>query len=113
MQAISPAERIDIKNFDLQNEKFIDCSYLYVELGHNYFIYAAKYCSNTPKNKDDHALGREEKFENFKIKVLRNSIVSVEKRWLDRTEVWAVEIECNGFPNTTGSTGNDGNFSFE
>ena len=95
-------ERIDIKQFDLANEKVVNSVALYIELTDNSLMYYAEYYAEVPaaEDKDDHSLGWKESFQKFKIKVKRSSLVSVEKSWNDKREYWKVEVEASGYPNS-------------
>ncbi len=95
-------EKIDIKQFDLHNEKVTEPVNLYIEFGNDYLMYVAEYYGEQPKaeDKDDHTLGWEPIYQNFKIKVKRECFVSVEINWNNKREMWQVELEASGYPNT-------------
>lgn len=95
-------KRIDIKQFDMANERLIEPIHLYIELADNYLLYAAEYYGEQPKSEDkeDHLLGWEEIYANFKIKVKRETLVSLDKNWVNKRKLWQVECEANGYPNS-------------
>jgi hypothetical protein len=95
-------KHIDIEQFDLANEKVSEKVHLYIELGDNYFLYTAEYYAEQPKaeDKDDHTFGWEDIYANFRIKIKREAFVSVDINWIHKRELWCVELEANGYPNT-------------
>lgn len=95
-------ERIDIKHFDLANENLTESNHLYIELGDNYLIYAADYYSEVPvaEDQDDHTLGWKDRYNYFIIKIKRESFVSIDLNWLEKRQLYRVELEANGYPNT-------------
>ena len=97
-------ETININHFSLANEKVVEPISMYIELGENYLIYAAEYYGQIPNAADaeDHSLGWKDIYANFRIKIKRDLICSVEILWIEIRQVWKVEIECNGYPNTIG-----------
>lgn len=95
-------DKIDIKQFDLHNEKVTEPVSLYIELGSDYLMYVAEYYGEQPasEDKEDHSLGWESIYQNFKIKVKKSAIVSLEINWNNKREIWQVEVEANGYPNS-------------
>lgn len=95
-------KRIDIEQFDLANEKVTERVHLYIELADNYLLYAAEYYAEHPvsEDKDDHTMGWEDIYSNFRIKVKRETLVSLDINWIHKREMWQVEVEANGYPNT-------------
>lgn len=100
--ATKTPERINIKQFDLENERVTEPISLYIELGENYLMYVAEFYSEVPKaeNQDDHTLGWEDSYSNFKIKVKRECIVSIDINYKRKGELWIIELDVNGYPHT-------------
>lgn len=96
------SERIDIAPFDRQNEHIRKCYYLYVQLFDEYLLYAGKYLGEIPVADDpqDHSMGWKNKAANFMVKIKREAFVSVEYFWERTYEVYHVELEANGYPNS-------------
>lgn len=94
-------ERIDIKQFNMTNEKVINTCLLYIELGDNYFLYVGEYYGQQPKgdDHDDHSLGWEDVYFNFRNKIKRDAIVSVDRLYNEKYDNWRIELEANGYPN--------------
>lgn len=99
---MAEVKRIDINQFNMANEKVSESVHLYIQLSDDYFIYAAEYYGEEPiaEDKDDHAMGWKEMYQNFFIKIKRQSLVSLDKNWNNKREFWQVEVEANGYPNT-------------
>lgn len=93
-------ERVDIKQFDLANEKVVEPICLYFELHDRYLIYIGEYYCEVPvsEDKEDHSLGWQQQYSKFKIKIKRESIVSVELNYVPKREIYKVEMEANGYP---------------
>lgn len=96
------AQRIDIKQFDMHNEKVSEPILLFIELGDNYLRYVAEYYGEQPKAEDgeDKSLGWEEMYQNFDIKIKREHLVSLDKNWIHKRQLWRVEVEATGYPNS-------------
>jgi len=94
--------QIKIEQFDMANERLIEPVLLDVILADNYIQYSAEYYAEQPKSedKDDHTLGWEEIYANFKIKIKRETICSLDINWVFKRQLWQVEMEANGYPNT-------------
>lgn len=94
--------RIDIKQFDMANERVLEPLCLYIEIADTYLKYVAEYYGEQPKSEDkeDHTLGWEEQYFNFSIKIKRSQLVSLDKNWVHKRQLWRVEVEANGYPNT-------------
>ncbi len=93
-------ERIDIKQFDLENEKVTEAIQLSIELHDRFLIYEAEYYSEVPVSDDDHSMGWKNVYNKFRIKIKRPLFISVEFHWLDLRELYKVEIEARGYSNT-------------
>lgn len=95
-------EKIDIKQFDLDNEKVSEPIRLYVELSERYLLYVGEYYAEEPvaEDSEDHSLGWKDKYANFRIKIKKEQLVSLECQWIEKRQLWNVEIEANGYPNT-------------
>lgn len=91
---------IDIKQFDLVNEKITEPITLQIELAENYLLYRGEYYGQIPKDVEDKQLGWKDYYQNFIIKIIRSTICSLEKRWVVDGDIWMVEIEANGYPNS-------------
>ncbi len=94
--------RIDIEQFDLANEKVTEPIHLYIELAEHSLIYAAEYYGEEPaaEDQEDHSLGWKEMYQNFHIKIKREVLVSLDINWVNKRELWRVELEANGYPNS-------------
>lgn len=93
-------EHIEIKHFDLEFGRNMETQESFIELHDTYLRYKAIYDSEVPKNKEDLAMGWQEVFYNFDLRIKRESFVSVEKFWIDKSDQWRLELEANGYPNT-------------
>lgn len=92
-------ERVDIEFIDLPNEHIIKPYYMYFKLFENYLFHTGKYLCEIPKGDDpkDHTLGWKFISRNFKSKVKRSAIVSVEMFWEEEGEYYRVEAEATGY----------------
>ncbi len=93
-------KKINIKQFDIENERNVNTLNFFIELTAYYFRWFGEYDSERPKDINDHQLGWEEKHTCHDLKINRTSLCSVEKIWDDKNNYWRVELEANGFPNT-------------
>ena len=96
------AKRIDIKQFDLANERVTERCFLYIELSEKHLLYAAEYYAEHPKaeDKDDHSMGWEDVYQNFRIKIKRETFCSMDINWIHKRQLWQIELEASGYPNT-------------
>lgn len=93
-------ERVDIKQFDMANEKVTEPICLYFELHDKYFLYVGEYYCEIPtaEDSDDHSMGWKDSYSKFTIKIKKRSIVSVELNWVAKREIYKVEMEVEGYP---------------
>jgi hypothetical protein len=92
-------KRIDIKQFDLEFEKVTEPVSLFVTLTDKFFEYTAEYYSEVPKDKEDKFSVWEPRYNNFDIKIRKDTLVSVELYYNDKQNYWQVEMEFFGYPN--------------
>jgi hypothetical protein len=95
-------EKINIGQFDMVNEKVIHTMHLYIELADHYFRYSGKYVASQPvaDDPDDHTMGWHEVNVHFDFKIKRECIVSLEKNWLLKREIYDIEIDFLGYAGT-------------
>jgi hypothetical protein len=91
--------RIDIKLFDLPFEKRAETLECFVEINEKYLRYKAEYYSQQARNKEDLAMGWDDCYNNWDIKIKRDAFISVEKFWDNKNNYWRLELEANGYPN--------------
>lgn len=68
------------------HDEFIECECRYVCTGY--------------VSEDDKAMGEKEVVSDAHFFIKRDSFISVEKRWLEKSNCWTVELEANGYPNS-------------
>ena len=92
-------ERIDIKLFDLPNERIIESRYYFIEFSEDYILISAEYYSKVPVSEtpDDHSMGWKDKYTNYTNKVRRERAVSIDKIWRDKNEHWEIQLEFDGY----------------
>lgn len=94
--------RIDIKQFDMANETVAESVCLYIELADNYLSYSGEYYAQVPvaSDPDDHSMGWKDDYTNFTIKIKRSFLVSLDKDWVEKRQIWRIQLEAYGYPNT-------------
>jgi len=92
--------KIDLKQIDLEFEKEIESQEYYIELHETYLRNVGVYDAKVPVDKDDLFRGYEEVYREFDLRFKREWFTSVEKFWDDKQNVYRIDLEINGYPNT-------------
>lgn len=91
---------LQVEIFDLENEKDIQLLEGKIELHKTYLLHRLMYYSQTPTDSDVLGKSWQDSYKNYELRIKRNSFVSIEKRWMDNTDTWRIELESNGYPDT-------------